>query len=93
MLEDEIRSTGFFRNKAKAIQECTRALVERFDGEVPDSPEDLVTLPGVGRKTANILRGNAFDQPAIGVDTHVGRLARRVSASGRGHLSLKKICV
>ncbi len=81
VLEEEIRSTGFYRNKAKAIQGCTTALVERFDGKVPDRLDDLLTLPGVGRKTANILLGNAFGQPAIGVDTHVGRLARRLGFS------------
>lgn len=81
VLEDEIRSTGFYRNKAKAIQGCTTALVERYGGKVPDRLEDLLTLPGVGRKTANILLGNAFGQPAIGVDTHVGRLARRLGFS------------
>ncbi|HXF94314.1 MAG TPA: endonuclease III [Nitrospiraceae bacterium] len=77
-LEAEIRSTGFYRNKAKAIQECCAALVERFQGAVPDRLEDLVSLPGVGRKTANIVLGNAFGRPAIGVDTHVGRLAQRL---------------
>jgi endonuclease-3 len=77
-LETEIRSTGFYRNKAKAIQECCAALVERFHGSVPDRLEDLINLPGVGRKTANIVLGNAFGRPAIGVDTHVGRLAQRL---------------
>jgi len=81
VLEDEIRSTGFYRNKAKAIQGATTVLVERFGGKVPDRLEDLLTLPGVGRKTANILLGNAFGKPAIGVDTHVGRLARRLGLS------------
>jgi endonuclease III len=80
-LESEIRPTGFYRNKAKAIQECCRKIVSHFGGEVPRRLEDLVTLPGVGRKTANILRGNVFDQPAIGVDTHVGRLAQRLGLS------------
>ena len=80
-LEAEIRSTGFYRNKAKSIQECCRELISRFQGKVPEALEDLVTLPGVGRKTANILRGNAFGQPAIGVDTHVGRLAERLGLS------------
>lgn len=80
-LEAEIRTTGFYRNKAKAIQECCQELVERFGGQVPQRLEDLVTLPGVGRKTANILRGNAFGQPAIGVDTHVMRLAQRLGLS------------
>jgi endonuclease-3 len=77
-LEAAIRSTGFYRNKAKAIQGCCRELVNRFGGAVPAKLEELVSLPGVGRKTANILRGNAFGQPAIGVDTHVGRLAQRL---------------
>ncbi len=77
-LEAEIRSTGFYRNKAKAIQECCAALVERFHSAVPNRLEDLISLPGVGRKTANIVLGNAFGQPAIGVDTHVGRLAQRL---------------
>ena len=77
-LEGEIRSTGFYRNKAKSIQECCRALESRFGGKIPSRLEDLITLPGVGRKTANILLGNAFGQPAIGVDTHVGRLAQRL---------------
>ncbi|WP_447974365.1 endonuclease III [Nitrospira sp. Kam-Ns4a] len=78
VLETEIRSTGFYRNKAKAIQECCRELIRRFGGTVPDRLDDLISLSGVGRKTANILRGNAFGQPAIGVDTHVGRLAQRL---------------
>lgn len=77
-LEAEIRTTGFYRNKAKAIQACCAQLVEQYDGQVPDAVERLVDLPGVGRKTANILIGNAFGRPAIGVDTHVGRLAQRL---------------
>jgi endonuclease-3 len=81
VLEDEVRSTGFYRNKAKAIRSCCGQLVERFGGEVPDRVEDLVSLPGVGRKTANIIIGNAFGRPAIGVDTHVKRLARRMGFS------------
>jgi endonuclease-3 len=81
VLEEEIRSTGFYRNKAKAIRSCCSQLVERFDGKVPEDVEDLVSLPGVGRKTANILIGNAFGRPAIGVDTHVMRLARRMGFS------------
>jgi endonuclease-3 len=82
VLENEIRSTGFYRNKAKAIRSCNRQLVERFGGKVPDGVEDLVSLPGVGRKTANIIIGNAFGRPAIGVDTHVKRLARCMGFSG-----------
>jgi endonuclease-3 len=76
-LEDLIRSTGFFRNKATSITGLGQALVERYDGEVPGRIRDLVTLPGVGRKTANVVLGNAFDVPGITVDTHFGRLVRR----------------
>ena len=75
VLEVEIRKVTFFRNKTKAIQACCRELIDRFGGSVPESLEDLVSLPGVGRKTANVLRGNAFGHPAIGVDRHVGRLS------------------
>jgi endonuclease-3 len=80
-LEGAIRSTGFFRNKARNIRDCCRALVERFGGKVPGSLEELVTLPGVGRKTANVVLGGAFGIPGITVDTHVGRLARRLGFS------------
>jgi endonuclease-3 len=76
-LEELIRSTGFFRNKATSIVGLGQALVERYDGEVPGRLRDLVTLPGVGRKTANVVLGNAFDVPGITVDTHFGRLVRR----------------
>jgi len=78
VLEEEIRSTGFFRQKAASIQNCTEALVKDFRGRVPEEMEDLLRLPGVGRKTANILRGNAFGRPAIGVDTHVARVSYRL---------------
>jgi endonuclease-3 len=77
-LESAIRTTGFFRSKAKNIREACRAIQERFGGRVPDRLEDLVTLPGVGRKTANVVLGNAFGIPGITVDTHVGRLSRRL---------------
>jgi endonuclease-3 len=80
-LEEGVRPTGFFRNKARSIVGCTKGIVERFGGKVPDNLEDLLSLPGVGRKTANILLGNAFGVPAIGVDTHVGRLAQRIGLS------------
>ncbi len=80
-LEELIRSTGFYRQKAKAIRACCQALVERFNGEVPRHRDALLTLPGVGRKTANILLGNAFGIPAIGVDTHVARLSQRLGLS------------
>ncbi len=77
-LQEELRKINFYRNKTRAIQRACRALVERFGGEVPDRLMDLLTLPGVGRKTANIVLGNAFGQPAIGVDTHVGRVSGRL---------------
>lgn len=77
-LEEVLRPLGFFRAKARALQGLGQALVERYDGEVPATLEDLVTLPGVGRKTANVVLGNAFEIPGITVDTHVGRLARRL---------------
>ena len=76
-LEELIRSTGFFRNKATSIIGLGQALCDRYDGEVPGRLADLVTLPGVGRKTANVVLGNAFDVPGITVDTHFGRLVRR----------------
>jgi endonuclease-3 len=76
-LEALVRPTGFFRNKAAALQGLGATLVERFGGELPRRLDDLVTLPGVGRKTANVILGNAFGVPGITVDTHVGRLARR----------------
>jgi endonuclease III len=76
-LEELIRPTGFYRNKATSLMGLGQALVERFGGEVPDTMDQLVTLPGVGRKTANVILGNAFDVPGITVDTHFGRLVRR----------------
>lgn len=77
-LEAEIRPTGFFRNKARNIQGCCRILHERFGGEVPKDLEVLVTLPGIGRKTANVVLGNSFGIPGIVVDTHVGRVSQRL---------------
>lgn len=77
-LEALIQPTGFFRAKAASIQGIAQALCDRFGGEVPDRLDDLVTLPGVGRKTANVVLGNAFATPGITVDTHVARLARRL---------------
>lgn len=76
--EQEIRSTGFFRNKAKNILACCRKLVRDFGGTVPRTMEELVTLPGVGRKTANILLYNAYGIPGFGVDTHVVRVTNRL---------------
>lgn len=77
-LERLIQPTGFYRNKARNIIACCRALVERYGGQVPPRREDLVTLPGVGRKTANVVLGTAFGKPALPVDTHVRRLSRRL---------------
>jgi len=77
-LEDIIRSTGFFRAKSRALIELGAALVERHRGEVPSRMRDLVALPGVGRKTANVVLGNAFGVPGLPVDTHVLRVARRL---------------
>ena len=77
-LEEMIRPTGFFRNKAKSIKGCCTALLERHGGEVPGDLEALVKLPGVGRKTANVVLGSAFGIPGIVVDTHVKRLSQRI---------------
>jgi len=76
-VEEILKPTGFFRAKTDAVLKLSQALVERHDGEVPSRLEDLVALPGVGRKTANVVLGNAFGVPGITVDTHFGRLARR----------------
>ena len=77
-LEELIRPTGFFRNKTRSLLGMARALLEDFDGEVPTRLEDLVTLPGVGRKTANVIRSVGFGLPGLPVDTHVTRLSRRL---------------
>jgi endonuclease-3 len=77
-VERLVHSTGFFRNKTKSLLGMAQALEERFDGEVPTALEDLVTIPGVGRKTGNVIRSVAFDLPGLPVDTHVGRLSRRL---------------
>jgi len=77
-LEQDIRPTGFYRNKAKSIQKCCQALVGRFGGEVPKTLEEMVTLSGVGRKTANVILGTAFGIPGIVVDTHVHRVSQRI---------------
>lgn len=76
-LENMIASTGFFRNKANSILGMAQKVCTEFGGEIPNNLEDLVSLPGVGRKTANVVLGNAFDVPGITVDTHFGRLVRR----------------
>ncbi len=80
-LEQEIRSCGFYHNKAKNILATCRMLEDEFSGMVPKSREDLMRLPGVGRKTANVVLSNAFGVPAIGVDTHVFRVSRRLGLS------------
>ncbi len=80
-LEEDIRRVNFFRNKARNIKKCCQRLVEVFGGEVPKNLDDLVSLPGVGRKTANIVLGNAFGIPALAVDTHVKRVAVRLGLS------------
>ncbi len=78
-LERDIQSTGFFRNKAKSIQECCRTLVEQYDGEVPQEIEQLVEMPGIGRKTANVVLGTAYGiATGVVVDTHVTRVSRRL---------------
>lgn len=76
-VEELIRTTGFFRNKAKNLIACAAAVLERHGGEVPRTLDELVALPGVGRKTANVVLGNAFQVPGMVVDTHVKRLSRR----------------
>lgn len=77
-LENDIRPTGFFHNKAKNIIACAQRLIEVYGGEVPSDLEDLLTLAGVGRKTANVIRGNIYNQPSIVVDTHVKRISKRL---------------
>jgi endonuclease III len=77
-LENMIRSTGYYKNKAKNLKNCAGELVEKFDSVVPDNLNDLVSLPGVGRKTANVVLGSAFGIPAIVVDTHVARISQRL---------------
>ncbi|MBI2210570.1 MAG: endonuclease III [Deltaproteobacteria bacterium] len=77
-LEKEVRRINFYRNKSRLIKNCCAELARSFNGEVPSGLEELLTLPGVGRKTGNIVLGNAFDRQAIGVDTHVMRLSQRL---------------
>ncbi|NOZ24826.1 MAG: endonuclease III [Nitrospirae bacterium] len=78
VFEQEIKPTGFYKNKAKQVVNCCKALVERHGGRVPDSLDALTDLPGVGRKTANVVLGSAFGKPAIAVDTHVLRVSNRL---------------
>lgn len=77
-LEQDIHSIGFYHNKARNIILCARKLVEEFGGEVPRGLEDLTSLPGVGRKTANVIRGNIYHEPSVVVDTHVKRISKRL---------------
>lgn len=77
-LEQDIHSTGFYHNKAKNIIACSRRLMEEYGGEVPSDIDELTTLPGVGRKTANVIRGNIYNIPSIVVDTHVKRISRKL---------------
>ena len=77
-LENDIHSTGFYKNKAKNIILCAKRLLEVYGGEVPNTLEDLTSLAGVGRKTANVIRGNIYNEPSIVVDTHVKRISRKL---------------
>lgn len=77
-LEEEIRSAGFYKNKAKNIKKCCEKIVDHFGGKVPNTLEELLTLDGVGRKTANVVLGNAYGIPGMVVDTHVGRISQRL---------------
>jgi endonuclease III len=81
-LEQDIKSTGFFRNKSKSLRGMAQGVVEKFGGKVPSTMEELRELPGVGRKTANVVLGNCFDTPGITVDTHVQRVTRRLGLTG-----------
>jgi endonuclease-3 len=78
MLEQDIKRIGLFRNKAKHIRELCTMIIEKYEGQIPETYEELVTLPGVGRKTANVVISNAFGIPAIAVDTHVQRVSKRI---------------
>lgn len=81
-LEQDIRRIGLYRNKAKHIQKLCRILIDQYGGEVPDKHDELIKLPGVGRKTANVVVSNAFGVPAIAVDTHVERVSKRLGLAG-----------
>ena len=81
-IEEDIKSTGFYRNKAKNIKSACNDIIEKFEGKVPGNMEELTSLGGIGRKTANVILGNAFAVPGIACDTHVIRLSRRLQLSG-----------
>ncbi|MEA4816587.1 MAG: endonuclease III [Lachnospiraceae bacterium] len=83
-LEQDVRQTGFYHNKAKNINLCCRLLLENFGGKVPSDIESLLSLPGVGRKTANVIRGNIYNIPSIVVDTHVKRISRHLGFAKSG---------
>jgi len=77
-MEQDIKATGFYHNKARNLIACAKMLLEKYDGEVPSDIEELISLPGVGRKTANVIRGNIYDIPSIVVDTHVKRISGKL---------------
>lgn len=81
-IQEDIRSTGFYRNKAKNIKSACETIIAEFSGQVPQGMDELISLAGVGRKTANVVRGNVFGKPGITCDTHVIRLSRRIGLSG-----------
>jgi endonuclease-3 len=81
-LEADIRPTGFFHNKAKSLKNCCTELIRRYQGQVPRTLEELIALPGIGRKTANVVLGSAFGIPGVVVDTHVGRIVQRLGLTG-----------
>jgi endonuclease-3 len=84
IFEQEIKPTGFYRNKAKMVIECCKKIVNDFDGKVPNALEELITLPGVGRKTANVVLGSAFGKQTMAVDTHVLRVSNRLGIAHSG---------
>jgi endonuclease-3 len=88
-IENDIRSTGFYKNKAKSIKNSCRVIEKEYGGQVPGNMVELVKLPGVGRKTANVILGNAFGTPGITCDTHVIRLSRRLQLSANTHDAVK----
>ena len=85
-LGEKIRSCGFYKNKSKNILSTCKLLIENFNGQVPDTLDELMTLPGVGRKTANVVLSNAFSKPAIAVDTHVFRVSNRIGLADSGNV-------
>jgi len=90
-LEQLIRSTGFFKNKAKHLVACSKIVTERYNKQVPHTMDELITLPGVGRKTANVILGTAFAQPSIVVDTHVKRVAKRLGLTSSDNPDLVEL--